>query len=142
MQYVLGSPLERGNSDVITNLEDTAGTIKPGRVVSLKADGTAKAYASGDGNIFGVSGYREANNRLAVVRCGLNVPVAVDASADAAVGKKVYLTAAGLATDAAKTGEADNVPTGAIFKSGKVTGVDAVTRETVDAALIDFPGGL
>lgn len=142
MQYVLGSPLKRGNSDVIDNLEDTSGEIKPGCMVSVKPDGTAKIYASGDTNLYGVSGYREHKNRLGVIRCGLEVPVAVDEAASPAVGKKVYLTAAGLATDAAKTGETDNTATGAIFRSGKVVGVNAVTRETSDAALIDFPGGL
>lgn len=142
MQYVLGSPLVRGNSDVMTNLEDTSGTIKPGRIVSLKEDGTGKTYASGDGNLHGVSGYHEHKTRLGVVRAGLEVPVVIDSQATPAAGKKVYLTAAGLPTDAAKTGEVNNTPTGAFFKSGKVTGVDAITRETADAALIDFPGGL
>lgn len=138
MQYVLGSPLERGKSDVITNLEDTAGTIKAGHIVSLKEDGTAKEFASSDGNIYGVAGYHEQKNRLAVIRCGLMTPVVIDASAKPAAGKKVYLTAAGLATDAADS----NTATGAIFKSGEVQGIDAISKETAKAALIDFPGGL
>ncbi len=142
MKYVFGSPLERGNSDVITNLEDTAGTIKAGQFVSLKEDGTAKSFANGDGNVYGVAGYQEHKNRLAIVRCGLMVPVRIDAAAAPAMGKKVYLTAAGAATDAAKSSENDNIPTGAIFKSAKVECLDAHTQEAADGALIDFPGGL
>lgn len=135
----LGTPYKRGKSDVIDNFAPNGGAaVAEGVAVAQATDGTIKQAAAGD-VIIGVSGLPEIK-RQSVVRSGLEVYVQLADGAAPAIGKPVYVVG-GKFTQAAKTGDADNVAVNAVFCTVKVKVRNSKGVE-YDAAGIDFPGGL
>jgi hypothetical protein len=125
-KYVLATPYVRGNSDVITNYEPSA-EVPVGSAVILNADGQSAPFA-GVGVLKGVAAYQEADKRKAVIESGKSVPVLVDAGVSPSAGNKVYVTAAGLFTNADKQAdETANTLTKAVFVSGPEEVVNGIT---------------
>lgn len=140
MSKQLGTPYKRGKSDVIDNFAPNGGTpVGEGLAVTKAADGTIKAQSAASDVVIGVSGVCEIK-RQSVVRCGLETYVQLATGATPADGKAVYVSD-GKFTDAAKTGETNNIAVNAVFCTGKVTAKDSKGNE-YDAAAIDFAGGL
>lgn len=115
MAKLLGTPYERGKSDVIVSRRPTGGTvIEEGLFVKQGAEGfVSLANAGGAAAPFGVMGQQESVS-CAVVISGLRVAVQLDDSITPAVGEIVYVSAVtNKATNTANSGA--NPATAATF---------------------------
>ncbi len=137
-RIVLGSPVERGHSDVVKNYEAGA-NVQAGKAAGLSSAGVAGLYASGA--VFGVLGYKSPSGQIAVVEAGKKVGVQCTSDAVPVIGsEEVYVTSAGLFTSIAT----DNVKVRAKWRNaGLGSGILADTGAAVEnCAYIDFLGGL
>lgn len=138
-RIVLGSPVERGNSDVIKNYEAAAG-VQAGKAALLGSTGVVTVFG-GSGAVFGVLGYKNPSAQVAVVEAGKKVGVQCDAGAVPEIASdEVYVTSTGLFTTVA-TG---NTKIRAIWRNtGLTTGVLADSSvEVENCAYVDFVGGM
>jgi hypothetical protein len=129
-KYVLGIPALTGNSDIITNYAAGEDDVE-GLIVSLDYTG---AVVLGEGNFIGVAQKTELNKSVSVAQ-GKGVPVIADDEIGASViGKIVYATPEGKATD----DDTDNFATLYKFSAIQTGGaVNSKGEAVVKYALID-----
>lgn len=123
----------------IREVDNKKGTIAAGLAVRLKSDDTI-SVASADGNLLGISMGRSLSDtaRTAICRKGVKVPIQLTSAFTPTIGAQVNISdTTGKA--AASGGGATGV--NAVYISEVLVGVDE-DGNSVDVALIDFPGGL
>lgn len=138
---LLGTPYERGKSDVIVS-RLVASPIEEGLFVADKSKTEVEAMASGKVPA-GVMGQNEIVG-CSVVKAGLRVYVQADDGCTPTVGAQVYVTTAGKATHSNATG---NVGVNATFVEGALKTDGIVDNTTTKATnkkcvAINFVGGL
>ncbi len=130
-----------GSSDFVASCEtgDPA-TFLAGLIVHRNSSG-ALSLASADGSKIGVSmGISLSDtSKTSVCRSGNLIPVQITDETGfdyVVIGQPVE--------SSATTGKAvsDGNATGAIYVSGPMTGIDPITGDEIDVALIDMAGGL
>lgn len=139
MAKLLGTPYERGKSDVIVSrLVDEP--IAEGLIVTDKGDGKVATFADGD-TPFGVMGQREIVGS-SVVLAGLRVYVQADDTCVPVVGKQVFVMAGGKVTSVAEghTGIKAEFAEAAVHADGIVDNT-AIKTKTAKNVLINFVGG-
>lgn len=120
-------------------VDDMAGEVEAGVAVRKKSDGSLST-AKADGQLLGISLGRSLsrNNRSAICRKGLLVPLKLASGFEPVVGETVYIDdTTGLGTASGASATAVNAIYRSVKKTGK--GEDGLDK---DVALIDFPGGL
>lgn len=141
MGTLLGTPYERGKSDVIVS-RLVESPIEEGLFVTETDEKTAAAM-SASATPRGVMGQNEIVG-CSVVKAGLRVWVQLTHSDTPAAGDPVYVDPA---TGKATTESTDMIAVNAVFASDEVR-TDGITENTgtkaydVECALIDFVGGL
>lgn len=141
MGTLLGTPYERGKSDVIVSRK-VAAPIAEGLFVTETDEKTVAAMSSG-ATPRGVMGQNEIVG-CSVVKAGLRVWVQMTAAETPAAGGQVYVNPS---TGKATTTSEDMIAVNAVFASAEVR-TDGVSENTstkaydVRCALIDFVGGL
>ena len=123
----------------VKEIDNRAGSIAAGLAVRLKSDDTI-SIALADGNLLGISMGRSLSDtsRTAICRKGLKVPIQLTAAFTPTVGAQVNISdTTGKAIAAGAGATACN----ATYVSAGLTGIDE-DGNSVDVALIDFPGGL
>lgn len=142
MGTLLGTPYERGKSDVIVS-RIVAAPIEEGLFVADKSK--TEVEAMGASKIpAGVMGQNEIVG-CSVVKAGLRVYVQADDACEPTVGAQVYVTTAGKATHT--DGSGSNVGVNAVFTESTLK-TDGVSENTSTKAYnkkcvaIDFVGGL
>ena len=138
---LLGTPYERGKSDVIVS-RLVESPIEEGLFVADKSKTEVEAMASGKVPA-GVMGQNEIVG-CSVVKAGLRVYVQADDGCTPTVGAQVYVTSAGKATHSNETG---NVGVNATFVEGALKTDGIVDNTTTKATnkkcvAINFVGGL
>lgn len=123
----------------VSNYAGDPAALPAGTIVRLKSDDTL-SKASADGLPLGVSLGKDqgANNRVAVARQGLSIPLLLTADFTPTIGAQVHIsdtTGLGVGSGAGATGM------NAVYRSGVLTGI-AEDGSEVDVALIDMQGGL
>lgn len=123
----------------VANMAGSPTTFPAGTAVRLKNDGTI-SKAKADGELLGISLGKDlgAENRVPIVRRGLEVPILLADSFTPAIGAQVHISdTTGIA------GAADTGLTGvnAVYRSGVLTGIKE-DGTTANVALIDMQGGL
>lgn len=137
-KVLLGS---HGSSDFdASNEPGDPATFKAGLVVCRKNDGSL-SLAAADGSKIGVSMGRTLSDvtKTSVCRSGNKIPVQItdeDGFDYVVIGQPLEVSAT--------TGKAvsDGDATGAIYASGPMKGIDPITKEEIDVALVDMGGGL
>ncbi len=146
MAKLLGTPYERGKSDVVVSRRPTGGTpIEEGLFVKQGAEGfVSLANASSSAPAWGVMGQQEAV-AAGVVLSGMKVAVQLTDSITPTAGQTVYVNAANnKATNTANSGA--NPATAATFTG--VIGTDGEMKNTGSGvknkpwAEINMPNGL
>lgn len=141
MGTLLGTPYERGKSDVIVSRK-VAAPIAEGLFITETDEKTAAAMSAG-ATPRGVMGQNEIVG-CSVVKAGLRVWVQMTDEETPAAGDPVYVNPT---TGKATTTRADMIAVNAVFASNEVR-TDGITENTaskaynVRCALIDFVGGL
>lgn len=141
MGTLLGTPYERGKSDVIVS-RLVAAPIAEGLFVTETDEKTAAAMSSGK-TPRGVMGQNEIVG-CSVVKAGLRVWVQMTDSETPTAGGQVYVDPT---TGKATTTSAEMIAVNAVFASDEVR-TDGITENTatkaynVRCALINFVGGL
>lgn len=130
-----------GSSDFKSSCEiGDPNTFKAGLIVHRKSD-KSLSLASADGAKIGVSmGISLSDtSKTSVCRSGNFIPVQITDESGFA-----YVVIGQPVESSATTGKAvsDGNATGATYVSGPMKGVDPVTKEEIDVALIDMGGGL
>ncbi len=146
MAKLLGTPYERGKSDVVVSRRPTGGTaLEEGLFVKQGAEGfVSLANASSSAPAWGVMGQQEAI-ACGVVLSGMKVAVQLDDSITPTAGQTVYCSAVtNKATNTANSGA--NPATAATFTGnngddGKSDNT-ATKKTTVRWAEINMPNGL
>lgn len=139
MATLLGTPYERGKSDVIVSrLVDAP--IEEGLIVADAGEGKVKAFEGGN-TPFGVMGQNEIVG-CSVVVAGLKVYVQADEGCSPTVGKQVFVTAEGKVTheEGDNTGLKAEFAEGALKDNG-VTDNTAVKAQNRKCVAINFVGG-
>lgn len=139
MATLLGTPYERGKSDVIVSrLVDAP--IEEGLIVADAGEGRVKAFEGGN-TPFGVMGQNEIVG-CSVVVAGLKVYVQADEDCSPAVGGQVFVTAEGKVTNAEEgnTGLKAEFAEGALKENG-VTDNTATKATDRKCVAINFVGG-
>lgn len=146
MAKLLGTPYERGKSDIIVSRKPTSGTaLEEGLFVKQGVEGfVSLANASAAAAPWGVMGQQEAV-ACSVVLAGLKVAVQLDDSITPSAGQTVYVSA--VTNKATNTDNSEaNFGTAATFTG--VIGTDgrsdntATKKTTVRWAEINMPNGL
>jgi hypothetical protein len=139
-----------GSSDFDASCESgDPATFAAGLVVHRKSDGTL-SLASADGSKIGVSmGISLSDtSKTSVCRSGNLIPVQItdetDEEAEPPVGAFDYVVIGAPVESSTTTGKAvsDGNATGAIYVSAPMKGIDPITGDEIDVALIDMAGGL
>lgn len=139
MATLLGTPYERGKSDVVVSRKVDA-PIEEGLFVADAGEGKVKAFAGVD-TPFGVMGQNEIVG-CSVVVAGLKVYVQADDACTPTIGKQVFVTAEGKATHAeeSNTGLKAEFAEGACKENG-VTDNTATKATNRKCVAINFVGG-
>ncbi|AUR98968.1 hypothetical protein NVP1259O_06 [Vibrio phage 1.259.O._10N.286.48.F4] len=143
MRGILGSPLKRGNSDVIEAAVYT-GSMSAGVAVSMdNADDdqtTVKAFAAANG-LFGFSVANDLNSKtktVSVIRTGLDVPIRAATGKTFSFGDPVFIDASGMAVP---DGDADAVyQVNGTVRKAEFIGLNENGTE-VSAITVDLFGG-
>lgn len=137
-----------GSSDFEASCESgDPATFKAGLVVHLKSDKTL-SLASADGSKIGISlGISMSDTKkTSVCRSGNFIPVQITDETDEEeeIGPFDYVVIGQPMESSTTTGKAvsDGNATGAIYVSGPMKGIDPITKEEIDVALVDMGGGL
>lgn len=139
MATLLGTPYERGKTDAIVSRKVDA-PIEEGLFVADAGAGKVKAFAGGD-TPFGVMGQNEIVG-CSVVVAGLKVYVQADDACVPTIGKQVFVTATGKATNVEEgnTGLNAEFAEGALKENG-VTDNTAIKATNRKCVAINFVGG-
>lgn len=139
MATLLGTPYERGKSDVIiSRLVDAP--IQEGLIVADAGDGKVKPFEGG-ATPLGVMGQNEIVG-CSVVIAGLKVYVQADDACAPVIGGQVFVTAEGKVTNAEEgnTGLKAEFAEGALKENG-VTDNTATKAQNLKCVAINFVGG-
>ncbi len=137
MVKILGTPYERGNSDVIVARAFAAGLKEGLAVVESESNGKLTMNVGAAANVVGISG------RMGIaagdeIKAGLKVYVqAKDAEESIVIGAPVYITADGMFSQKSE----GNTPVNAHARSLIEDCIDS-NGESYKGFAIDFPNGL
>lgn len=138
MATLLGTPYERGKSDVIVSrLVDSP--IEEGLIVAEAKDGKVEAMGA-DKTPYGVMGQNEIRG-CSVVVAGLKVYAQADDACEPKIGNQVYVTDAGKVTSAESGTGINAVFAEDAVKENGVTDNTATKSTTRKCVAINFVGG-
>lgn len=121
------------------SVDNKAGTIAAGLIVRLKSDDTI-SIAAADGKPLGISLGRSLSDtaRTAICKRGLLVPVQLTNAFTPTIGAQVSISDT---TGKAIASGGGATALNAVYRTAVMTGIDE-DGNSVNVALIDFPGGL
>lgn len=137
MATLLGTPYERGKSDVIVSRKVDA-PIEEGLIVADAGNGKVKAFAGGDTPL-GIMGQNEIVG-CSVVLAGLKVYVQADDACTPTVGGQVHVTAEGKVSHEGGTAINATFAEGAVKENG-VTDNTATKATNRRCVAINMVGG-